>query len=48
MTDMAKRPMDGKTLRYYARMAAEAYMNDPVHAYATKTRPCAENTCIIL
>ena len=33
---MAKRPMDGKTLRYYARMAAEAYMNDPVHAYATK------------
>lgn len=28
--------LDGKTLRYYARMAAEAYVNDPVHSYATK------------
>ena len=25
-----------KELRYFARMAGEAYVNDPVHAYATK------------
>ena len=35
---MRKRPMDGKTLKYYARMAAEAYVNDPVHVYATKDK----------
>ncbi len=28
--------MDRKTLKYYARMAAESYVNDPVHVYATK------------
>jgi len=33
---MKKRPMNRKTLKYYARMAAEAYVNDPVHVYATK------------
>ncbi len=33
---MKKRKLDGKTLKYYARMAAEAYINDPVHSYATK------------
>ncbi len=32
---MAKK-MDSKALKYYARMAAEAYVNDPVHIYATK------------
>ena len=31
-----KRQLDRKALKYYARMAAEAYMNDPVHSYATK------------
>ncbi len=34
---MKKKPMDRKTLKYYARMAAESYMNDPVHSYATKS-----------
>ncbi len=33
---MAKRKMDRKTLKYFARMAAESYVNDPVHVYATK------------
>lgn len=28
---------DRKTLKYYARMAAESYVNDPVHSYATKS-----------
>ena len=28
---------DRKTLKYYARMAAECYMDDPVHSYATKS-----------
>ena len=26
-----------KQLKYYARMAAECYVNDPVHMYATKS-----------
>ncbi len=26
-----------KELRYYAKMAAQSYVDDPVHAYATKT-----------
>lgn len=34
---MKKKPMDRKTLKYFARMAAEAYVNDPVHSYATKS-----------
>ncbi len=29
--------MDRKTLKYFARMAAESYVNDPVHSYATKS-----------
>lgn len=29
--------MDRKTLKYFARMAAESYVNDPVHVYATKS-----------
>ncbi len=33
---MKKRPMTRKELKYYAKMAAEAYVNDPVHSYATK------------
>lgn len=33
---MKKRPMTRKQLEYYARMAAESYVNDPVHVYATK------------
>ncbi len=33
---MAKRKMDRKTLKYFARMAAESYVNDPVHVWATK------------
>ena len=33
---MKKRPLTRKDLEYYARMAAEAYVNDPVHSYATK------------
>lgn len=28
--------LDKKTLKYFARIAAESYVNDPVHAYATK------------
>lgn len=28
---------DRKTIKYYARMAAESYVNDPVHSYATKS-----------
>lgn len=34
---MKKRPMNRKMLKYYARMAAESYLHDPVHAYATKS-----------
>ncbi len=33
---MFKRQIDRETLKYYARMAAECYINDPVHVYATK------------
>ncbi len=33
---MKKKPMTRKDLEYYARMAAEAYVNDSVHSYATK------------
>lgn len=33
---MSKRRFNRKALKYYARMAAEAYVNDPVHSYATK------------
>lgn len=29
--------MDRETLKYFARMAAESYVNDPVHVYATKS-----------
>ena len=29
--------MKRKTLKYYARMAARSYVNDPVHVYATKS-----------
>ena len=28
--------MDRKKLKYYARMAAESFIDDPVHVYATK------------
>ena len=31
-----KKRFTRKELKYYARMAAEAYVNDPVHSYATK------------
>ena len=34
---MRTRSMRYKKLKYYARMAAESYMNDPVHSYATKS-----------
>lgn len=34
---MKKRPFTRKELKYYSRMAAEAYVNDPVHSYATKS-----------
>ena len=34
---MPKRKLDSKTLKYFARMAAEAYVNDPVHSRATKS-----------
>lgn len=34
---MKKRPMNRKKLKYYAKMAAESYVNDPVHVYATKS-----------
>ncbi|MGN1194298.1 MAG: GNAT family N-acetyltransferase [Acutalibacteraceae bacterium] len=33
---MEKKKLDRKTLKYYARMAAESYVDDPVHVYATK------------
>ena len=33
---MKKKPMDLKTLKYYAKMSAECYINDPVHKNATK------------
>lgn len=32
-----KKKMNRKTLKYYAKMAAESYVNDPVHVYATKS-----------
>lgn len=35
---MKKRPLTRKELKYYARMAAEAYADDPVHSYATKNK----------
>ncbi len=31
-----KKRFTRKELKYYSRMAAEAYVNDPVHSYATK------------
>lgn len=34
---MDKKKMNMKMLRYYARMAADCYANDPVHIYATKS-----------
>lgn len=30
--------MSYQKLKYYARMAADSYMDDPVHAYATKSK----------
>ena len=33
---MEKKKLTRKELEYYARMAAETYVNDPVHVYATK------------
>ncbi|MGN1417701.1 MAG: GNAT family N-acetyltransferase [Acutalibacteraceae bacterium] len=33
---MEKKKLDRKTLKYYAKMAAESYVDDPVHVYATK------------
>lgn len=33
---MEKKKLTRKELEYYADMAAETYMNDPVHKYATK------------
>lgn len=35
-TEMEKKKLSRKTLKYYARMAAETYVDDPVHVYATK------------
>ena len=35
---MKKRPLTRKELKHYARMAAEAYVNDPVHSYATRNK----------
>ncbi len=34
---MKKKPMDNKMLKFFARMAAEAYVDDPVHTYVTKS-----------
>ena len=33
---MSKHQLTRKQLEYFARMAAEAYVNDPVHSYVTK------------
>lgn len=33
---MERKKLDRKTLKYYAKMAAESYVDDPVHVYATK------------
>lgn len=33
---MEKKKLTRKELEYYARMASETYVNDPVHVYATK------------
>ncbi|MGN0468313.1 MAG: GNAT family N-acetyltransferase [Acutalibacteraceae bacterium] len=33
---MEKKKLDRKTLKYYAKMAADSYVDDPVHVYATK------------
>lgn len=32
-----KKRISRKTLKYFARMAAESYVDDPVHVYATKS-----------
>ena len=40
---MKKRPLTRKDLKHYARMAAEAYVNDPVHSYATKNEKIRKN-----
>ncbi len=32
-----KKAMTNKELKYFARMAAESYVDDPVHSYATKS-----------
>lgn len=34
---MEKKKLSRKELKYYARMAAESYVDDPVHVYATKS-----------
>ena len=34
---MNKNNLSRKQLKYFARMAAEAYVNDPVHSYVTKS-----------
>ncbi len=34
---MEKRKLTGKELKYFAKMAAESYVDDPVHVYATKS-----------
>ena len=33
---MNKNNLSRKQLRYFAKMAAESYVNDPVHSYVTK------------
>ena len=33
---MNKNKLTRKQLKYFSRMAAEAYVNDPVHSYVTK------------
>ena len=33
---MADNKIDRKTLKYYAKMASEAYINDPVYVFACK------------
>ena len=34
---MEKKKLSRKELKYYAKMAAESYVDDPVHVYATKS-----------
>ncbi len=36
LTRYIMKKMDRKKLKYYARMAAESFIDDPVHVYATK------------